>query len=71
MAEDPLHSVDKCHTCAFYKPRTQMGAHKGICRRRAPIPSISNQTENISWPTVEETDWCGEYERGSLQVDQP
>jgi hypothetical protein len=44
----------KCSNCEYYHCRYQQGK----CRRYAPRPC---ETSLITWPEVNEQDWCGEF----------
>lgn len=49
-----------CKTCRFY----EMSSHlPGVCRRKPPTVNWSDENTEAftSWPSVERTDWCGEY----------
>lgn len=51
-----------CKNCLFsfnFAPESHLQ-----CRRHAPTPIIDGRTY---WPTVDEKDWCGEFEKGTWQ----
>ncbi len=67
MATDPLKV--KCITCMFYdaRPVNQIPGSsdtRGLCRRYAPMVYTGSTTRNpgFLWPSVKETDSCGEWE---------
>ena len=51
-----------CKTCAHFDP---FDDHYGLCRRHAPLavlkPDGDNSDTRATWPTVADTEWCGEY----------
>lgn len=48
-----------CNTCPYFTNRIRLNSgSEGICRRNAPVPSVSNRA---SWPAVYASDWCGEH----------
>jgi hypothetical protein len=62
-----------CTNCRFFD------SSGPDCRRRAPSPRYWNETtdddENYNkpfWPSVNERDWCGEFEEAALSsIDKP
>jgi hypothetical protein len=54
--------TDCCGGCLFFVPEER---HRGECRRYAPRSSfVSEEVEGESeWPRVDDSDWCGEFER--------
>lgn len=73
MPRKERHGLDRdaektCENCRYFSPE---GNGDGECRRHAPAPyAVRHQekrdddTASIQgwWPTVEEGDWCGEFE---------
>ncbi len=51
----------ECQTCAFFN------AEKTQCRRYAPQPKAEGNAAVAVWPTVNATDWCGEYKSKDAQ----
>lgn len=47
--------MDACKTCNY----RYVYAGKIFCRRYPPLPKISAFAD--TWPTVSDSDWCGEY----------
>lgn len=54
---NPTHSEIKCSNCAFYQPMNGTESH---CRRQPPIILATNKLAHI-WPTVTDSEWCGEF----------
>lgn len=66
---------ESCKTCRFWRftgtsqSYVAQGGHSvprsdyGQCRRYAPRAWVRGQENN--WPTVNERDWCGEYQMTS------
>ena len=48
-----------CEACAYFKP--YCGTCHGQCRRHAPVER--DYSAKPVWPTVYETEWCGDYAR--------
>ena len=60
----------QCEHCRYFAPQGGDSV-VGECRRHAPAPSsirerrrVDDDTVGLSgwWPTVEDSDWCGEFE---------
>ena len=50
-----------CGTCKFYDPQDSA---VGLCRVNRPDVILDDDGDLVSiWPTVEKTDWCGQWER--------
>ena len=56
-----------CGVCLYWSPETKS---QGICRRRAPRPSIHpcvrddgtiREATEAYWPLTHDAGWCGEY----------
>lgn len=59
---------ENCKLCRFWYSGVKTD---GFCRRYAPRPSRSQDDADgefdpnyADWPRVDESDWCGEFERG-------
>lgn len=48
--------MDNCKRCKFFKP-TQYSS--GLCREHSPFVVLA--AWESSWPTVAESDWCGDF----------
>lgn len=51
--------TESCSSCRFR-------FSDGTCRRTAPKPHVTflktRDATHVVWPTVEDGDWCGEFE---------
>lgn len=55
--------IETCQTCRFFEPPPEHAAHlDGECHAHPPSPQ-SNRL-----PTVAATDWCGEWQSTTIQV---
>jgi len=57
VKQSSLFQRSPCVTCSYYD--------NGVCRRRAPVAQVLPAQGGewvLGWPTVAETDWCGEWE---------
>ncbi len=56
--------ADQCSTCFFGQTTESiLGTTQRLCRRNAPNITVGGslvQSETYTWPTVEDTDWCGQ-----------
>lgn len=52
--------VMKCATCAFY--RVEPGEDYGRCHRYPPIMLISGNQIDFDFPSVNDEDFCGEWQ---------
>jgi len=58
----------RCESCEFYCNESP-GADAGQCRCNAPHPTLKTSMISdkfysdamLTWPTVQRTDWCGQY----------
>lgn len=48
----------KCENCRFFDWANL------LCKHRAPY--LNHETGNAVWPTVAESDWCGQFKRLSF-----
>lgn len=63
---DAVPGPEMCETCRFYfAPPLLIGQ----CHRRAPILHPMKDDCIARWPVAERTDYCGEYERVSVNAD--
>lgn len=53
-------SLRACLFCRFFDADGKRG---GLCRLTAPMANIEVPTHTAIWPTVEESDWCGDFKR--------
>lgn len=51
-----IHEKERCEDCKYFN--TNDFGNGGTCRRYPPIDSSVN---NVVFPFVRETTWCGEY----------
>lgn len=57
---------ERCDGCRFWA-RNLAQAGYGECRRHSPVIVPNRDVGNLSemytghWPTVKESDWCGEF----------
>lgn len=55
---------NQCSECKFFEPKVGLGQ----CRKYSPMPILYDDSRNdapehvIVWPSVNEDDWCGEFE---------
>ena len=75
MERPARREQQKCEYCEFYAAGQAIGSgpndDTGACRRYAPRGTV--RTDIVSeyyWPTVKETDWCGEFERFTPDVKE-
>lgn len=54
---NPTHPDIKCSNCAFFQPVNGSHSH---CRFYPPTPVKDNPLAH-DWPTVTETEWCGQF----------
>lgn len=65
---DPEVKVAQCCNCRFHRPPNEDARppeESGSCHRYAPRPiSVWNMSEQVEvrWPSVDDTEWCGEHE---------
>lgn len=58
-------AIGICENCLFFKQTEDLTEHtdrvwiQGDCRRHAPIASLKSDDR---WPTVQNDDWCGDFE---------
>ena len=51
--------TEQCSNCRFYNP---CYPNSGFCRRHAPARTTDSYS-TPPFPSIESTEWCGEYER--------
>ena len=60
-----MNGNERCATCVFFDANT-LEPERGYCRRFAPTVIINSKDEHTTtWPYVNITEWCGEYEKRS------
>ena len=57
-----------CETCQYYRAHSSQ-LKKGDCRRHAPVPGV--HANQIRFPHVAFSDWCGEYKCVEGLPDDP
>lgn len=76
--------MNNCQDCAYFRQtnvgwsyeeypggqRVEQSANIGRCRRRAPTASGATDVTPAVWPLVRITDWCGEFEHKSTQMER-
>ena len=68
--------TERCLYCAFYDAGQAIGSSPnddtGACRRYAPRGTVrtAQGVSDYHWPEVQETDWCGEFERFRPEVKE-
>ena len=84
MERPARREQQKCEYCEFYAAGQAIGSgpndDTGACRRYAPRGTWPYRAEGTVmtddvvseyyWPTVKETDWCGEFERFTPEVKE-
>lgn len=48
----------KCKNCSFFDWHSKAS---GFCRRNAPSPNQQLEYQKTEWPSVLDSDWCGEF----------
>lgn len=57
--------VMQCANCAFYRgiEADEAGEEYGRCHRNPPVMVPEGEMYSFDFPTVNETDFCGEFAR--------
>lgn len=50
-----------CDNCRYFCRSSKEA--RGHCRKHAPRPFVGIAAETVTWPSVYEYDWCGEYKK--------
>lgn len=59
-----------CVNCKFGDFSGQIESGKGYCRRHAPLPTVGDDPQNVSWPLVNDDDFCAEFQGVRLDDKQ-
>lgn len=54
-----------CADCRYSEPKVTLDESDVVllCRRYPPnVINVDSETDYVAWPTVHDTEWCGEYE---------
>jgi hypothetical protein len=54
-----------CELCVYWAKETEVRI--GACRRYAPKPAPGNEQLAV-WPPTLNTDWCGDFKRGTYAL---
>ena len=52
----------QCDNCRFFQPASNPRDTTGLCRKHTPVIFVYQSMPCGVWPSVEPTDWCGEFE---------
>ena len=58
---------ESCGGCDYYKPLTP---DRGLCRVNPPVPYAGTGVTAL-WPTVQPSDWCGDWEAARTPTVPP
>ena len=76
MERPARREQQRCEYCEFYAQGETIVSNPdgsdGACRRYAPRGTVrtASGVSEYRWPTVKETDWCGEFERFTPEVKE-
>ena len=51
----------RCFTCSHYAYAEMVESGKGLCKRYPP-QAVQGNLYKSSFPVIDDTDWCGEYD---------
>jgi len=62
-------NADTCKTCPWKATENewQQTMERGVCRRHAPVIVVF-EGELLTWPPVNDDDWCGEHPARKVAV---
>jgi hypothetical protein len=58
-----------CKNCRFYRRDTKDGF--GVCRRRAPVVTLTHTPPLTMFPDVADGVWCGEWQDELIDFGVP
>ena len=60
-----MSTTGNCELCVYWAKETEV--RTGACRRNAPKPAPGKEQLAV-WPLTLDTDWCGDFKRGTYAL---
>lgn len=61
-----MSTAANCEICIYWAQSTD--TNTGACRRHAPKP-VPGKEQLAVWPLTLNTNWCGDYKRGTYALN--